>query len=237
VHLPLGVFGFIAACGLAVVLLRRLPIEVVGHPVPLGPPLRSGAFMLAGLFVFLSLAKSTSAEGRPVRSFQPAELRFPAGWVTAPLALDGKETTLFERNQAQQVGKWRWRAGARHGSLLVVVADSFRSHHAPEVCLAASGHRVDHIRREILEAGVPIKLIDLEHPQASAATWFQSAGATTDSLIDRTLAEFLAGERRWALVSVLFDEPTTLDPSTSALLKRLHAAVGAALATGNRKGS
>jgi hypothetical protein len=118
---------------------------------------------------------------------------------------------------------------------LLVVADSFRAHHAPEVCLAGSGHRIDGIRREDLGDSRPIKFIDIDQHQASAATWFQSSRNTTDSLMGRTLAEFVDGERRWALVSVLFDQPTTLE-SSSVLLRQLHAAVAASLMGGQRKG-
>ena len=240
IHLPLGVFGFVISCALAIVLIRRLVEPDPGRPEPAvaraGGPAIGLTGLLALMFALLSIARSS--ERSAVATIHPVEIRFPVNWVITPLALDEKETRLFEHNAAHQVGKWRFRAGEQQGTLLVAVADSFRSHHAPEVCLEGSGHRVDDIRRAFLAPDVPIKLIDIEHHRASAATWFQSSTATTDSLMDRMLAEFLAGDRRWALVSVLFDVRSSLDESTSALLRRLHAAVAVSLAVSiNRKGS
>jgi exosortase O len=237
VHLPLGVFGFVVACGLAIVLLRRLPRHGGDRPcaTPEPSPLRVGAFLLAG--ILMTFAAARTAERPLLRPIQPAAIYFPSDWTVTSLPLDTKEALLFERHDGHQAGKWRFQVGQATGSLLVVVANSFRAHHAPEVCLAGVGHRVDGIRREALAVAMPIKFIDIDHHQATAATWFQSASATTDSLIERTLAEYFHGERRWALVSVLFDRQATLDRATSALLQQLHAAVGASLHADNRKGS
>jgi exosortase O len=233
VHLPLGVFGFVAACTMAVILVRRLPGQGRNDLADAPSPLRHGVFLLAGLLLLLGAKTPSGRTNAP--ALKSEEIQFPLPWTVEPLPFDAKEALLFQRHEGQGAGKWRFRVGQTQGWVLVVVADSFRAHHAPEVCLAGSGHKIDGIRREDLGDRRPIKFIDIDQHQASAATWFQSSRTTTDSLMGRTLAEFLHGERRWALVSVLFDQPTTLE-SSSALLRQLHTAVGASLRGGQQKG-
>jgi exosortase O len=236
VHLPLGVFGFVMACALAVVLVRRLPARPADRPgdAALERPLGLGALPLLGMLLGLA---TLGTGGTQPRGFALAEIRLPAAWSLTPLPLEDKESRLFERHLAQQASKWRFRLGQREGTLLVVVADSFRAHHAPEVCLASAGHKIDGVRRELLAPGLPIRLIDTDAYRTSIATWFQSASTTTDSLLQRTLAELLHGDRRWALVSVFFDQATSLDAETSTLLQQLHAAVSDSLIAPARKGS
>lgn len=236
-HLPLGVFGFVVACGLAVALIRQLP--------RLAKPQRSepdrarslGLAILPLAAALLLLAGTAARAGHRAHAVGTAALRWPQAWAMTALPLDDKEARLFQHHGARQAGKWRFQAGEASGTLLVVVADSFRAHHAPEVCLAGAGHRIDGVRREQLGPGRPLHIIDVDDGRASAATWFQSARSTTDSLMRRTLAEFLDGEQRWALVSVLFDGPIDLDAGTRRWLEALHQTVAAALASPAQKGS
>jgi exosortase O len=236
VHLPLGVFGFVMACGLAVFMVRRLPACPADSLAPPAPerPLGLGTLPLIGMLLGLATLGTGVSH---TRGFANAEIQLPSAWSLTSLSFEDKESRLFERHLAQQASKWHFRVGQSEGTLLVVVANSFRAHHAPEVCLASTGHTIDGVRRELLGPGLPIKFIDSDANHASTVTWFQSASATTDSLMQRTLAELLHGDRRWALVSVFFDGPATLDAATSALLEQLHAAVRKALTTAHPKGS
>jgi len=237
VHLPLGVFGFVVACGLAVLMVRWLPeqgpasVSATATARPLGLGVLP---LITAVLVLATIGARGATRPRAVGLVEP---RWPAAWRMTALPLDGKEARLFKHHGARQAGKWRFQVGGSAGTLLVVVADSFRAHHAPEVCLAGAGHAIDGVRREQLDPGRPLRLIDIDRHSASAATWFQSVRTTTDSLMRRTLAELLDGERRWALVSVLFDGPTVLDGPTRALLDELHATVGASLASPDLKGS
>ncbi len=225
VHLPLGVFGFVASSALALLFVRHLP-PAVDAPVRLARPFRAGAVLLAMSLGALGLARPRAAREHPPP--QPTAIQLPEGWTVSPLPMTPKEEELFGRHDARRVSKWRFHAGELEGALMVLVADSFRAHHAPEVCLAGAGHRIDEVRQEALAPGLPLKLVDIDHRAATGAYWFQSAHRTTDALLTRTLAELSGGERRWALVYVLFDRRTSLRDTTPVLLA-LHQAVGASL--------
>jgi exosortase O len=236
VHLPLGVFGFVVACGLAVLLVHRLPTH--GRQQDAGAALARplGAGLLPLLAVLFFLAGRSAYARTPAHPVAVADLRLPQAWHLTKLSLEGQEAQLFMHHGARLAGKWQFRADGTAGTLLVVVADSFRAHHAPEICLAGAGHKIDGVRRVALGPHRPFHLIDIDGHRASAATWFQSARTMTDSLMRRTLAEFLDGEQRWALVSVLFEQPVRLDATTRALLGDLHASVAASLASSRSKG-
>lgn len=235
-HVPLGVFGFAAACALAVLLVRRLPAHAAVTSDPaVGRPL--GLTVLAPVALLLLLATFTTTGAPRSATVATVALRWPASWQTAPLGLDRNETRLFAQHGARYAGKWRFQAGDATGTLIVVVADSFRAHHAPEICLASAGHTLEGTRREELGPGWPARIVDLDGGRATAVSWFQSRRHTTDSLMRRTLAELAEGDARWALVSVLFDRPAALDPATRTLLTRLHATIATALAPSARKGT
>lgn len=237
VHLPLGVFGFLLACGVAVLMIRRLPAHDPERRSRADTTRPLGLGLLPLLALLILLAGGSVRGHAPARMVGPADLHLPPAWRIAALPLDDKAARLFAHHGAQQAGQWRFQAGAAAGTLLVVVADSFRAHHAPEICLAGAGHTIDGVRRAELGPGRPLRLIDTDGHRATAATWFQSARTTTDSLMRRTLAELLDGEQRWALISVLFDGPTGLDAATRALLENLHASVAASLASSSPEGS
>jgi exosortase O len=235
VHLPLGVFGFVVACALAVFLVRRLPAHGPAGKATPARPLGVGLWPLSALL--LTLATGSAHGEAPARAVGRADIRLPAAWQVTPLPLDEKAARLFTHHGGAHAGKWRFQAGQATGMLLVVVADSFRAHHAPETCLAGAGHTIDGVRRVELGPGRPLRLIEVDGHRVSAATWFQSARTTTDSLMQRTLAELTGREQRWALVSVLFDGAPRFDPASRALLEDLHAAVAASLASSDPKGT
>jgi exosortase O len=237
VHLPLGVFGFVAACGVAVLALLRLPAHGQEQRASAATTRPLGFGLLPLLALLLCLAGRSVPDDTRARAVGPAEMHLPQAWRITALPLEHEEAGLFTHHGVQQAGKWRFQAGTAAGTLLVVVADSFRAHHAPEICLAGAGHRIDGVRRAALRLGRPLHIIDIDGHRATAATWFQSARTTTDSLMRRTLAELLDGEQRWALVSVLFDGPTGLDASTRSLLEDLHAAVATSLASSPHRSS
>jgi exosortase O len=220
-----------------VVLVRRLPAHGQLDDAGRSPPRPLGVALLPLAALLLLLAGVGARPVVPGHAVGPAALRLPPAWQITPLALDEKEARLFGHHGARHAGKWRFRAGPATGRLLVVVADSFRAHHAPETCLVGAGHTIDGVARAELSPGRPLRLIETDGHRAMAATWFQSARTTTDSLMQRTLAELGGGEQRWALVSVLFDGSPRLDPSTRALLEDVHAAVAASLASPSPKGT
>lgn len=126
------------------------------------------------------------------------------------LALQDKERALFEA-QGARASKWKF----DQGTLVIVVSSSFRAHHAPEVCMAAMGHR---IALHGAANGVVTYGIDDVH---TGVYWFQSPTRSEPTLLGRALA---GSNEPWALVSVVFD-----GAASAALLTQLSTATAVAL--------
>lgn len=235
-HVPLGMIGFLAACTIAVLLLRRVPArssEITrSSSNDGGPPLHPRLLFIfaAGLFV-LSLLQPRAARHPPTpQPTQLAPLQLPIDLTLDELPLTAGEQSLYFQHGGVLARKWRFAQGAQTGSLLLVMSRSFRAHHPPEVCLAASGLRVDGMRRVRVEAtsAAPfsVRMLGIESGARAAFYWFQSRERTTDSLLTRTLDDIRHRRQAWVLVAVLFDGPQDAEgASVQALLGRLHQAV------------
>jgi len=251
-HQPIGGLVFIAAGALLVVGLRRfvpaLP-EAASETASASAPStdRPTAALTVALTAALLLA-AVSARYLPARPtadtrrFEPAEhaaADLDVRWQK--LRLSAQEAGLFERHEAGFAGKWRFDIAASSpaaaplsGSLMVVRSRSFRSHHAPEVCLAAAGHRIDAVQPRDLAGGAraepaadpPLhgRWLTLDRGRSAAAYWYQHAAGTEPDLLARTLGELLGGRREWLQVSVLLDAPASpAEPRVRALLTSVRA--------------
>src|SRR5262249_13380101 len=128
----------------------------------------------------------------------------PASLDTRPLPLTVAETDLFRR-WGGAADKRRFRSGDREGSLLAVFSRSWRAHHAPEVCLAGSGVRVEAPRDLALDRDVVIRVASADGGRRTAVYWFQSPSRTTADLASRIWDEIAGRERRWVQISLLVD--------------------------------
>lgn len=236
-HVPLGMIGFLAACTIAVLLLRRMPalstentrISPNDSELPLHP--RVLFVFAAGLFA-LSLLQPRAKQTSAPQPTQLAQLQLPGDFTLDELPLTAGEQSLYFQRGGVLARKWHFAQGPHSGSLLLVMSRSFRAHHPPEVCLAASGLRVDDMRRvHILgEAPFTVRMLGIESGARAAFYWFQSRERTTDSLLFRTLDDIRHRRQPWVLVAVLFDGPQDGDgASVQALLRRLHLAVATLL--------
>jgi exosortase O len=242
-HVPLGMIGFLAACAVAVFLLRRLPARETeaAHSTasstgfePLPP--RALLLFAAGL-LGLSLLQPRGVT-RPAMPTQLATPQLPGELALEELALTEGEQSLYFQHGGVLARKWRFTQGdpdkKRTGSLLFVMSRSFRAHHPPEVCLAASGLRVDGMRRVHVGATTAtpftVRLLGIESGARAAFYWFQSRHQTTDSLLIRTFDDLRPRRRPWMLVAVLFDGPQDAQDATlQALLASLHQSVSTLL--------
>jgi exosortase O len=234
VHAPLGVIGFLAASALALPLFRRAPAIALSERGPTTDGARSSVRLepiLAAVFLLLAGVHARRPIPAPNATL-PIELQLPAELAVRPLPLEAAESDLVHRFGGLGATKLAFstRSGAYAGQLLVVDSLSWRAHHPPELCFAGSGLRV----RRVDSAPFPsfaARFVALEAPDRplSAAYWFEAQHETTPSILARITADLTGRERRWVLVSVLFDR--ALSPAEAARpLEMIHHAVALALA-------
>lgn len=234
VHEPLGVLGFLAACGAAYLALRSLcptPAAPAAPPLDEGPAPRWLAPSLLALL--LGTAALHTAHPPPPEAGLPS-FTMPAALGARPAPLTDGERALFARFGAR-AEKWHFTAGGRAGSLIAVSTTSWRAQHPPELCLSAAGLRIDAATTH--ELPFPARVLTLregDRPR-TAVYWFQSRARTTADFVTRAAAALRAGDRRWVMVSILFDGPD--DPaaaSTRAVVGGIHDAVARGLTEGAR---
>jgi exosortase O len=243
IHVPLGVLGFALACAATLALLRRVVPEAdSGAPDPRSEPARPVrrarrsegdrrrpwiAPALAAFFVALAAVHVR----RPAAAAPPAppRLELPAAFHARPLPLAVAEADLFRR-WGGAADKRRVRLGDHEGTLLAVFSRSWRAHHAPEICLAGSGVRIENLRDVALEDGAAVRVAAADGGRRTAIYWFQSPARTTGDLAARIWDEIGGGERRWVQISLLIDAPIAIEsPEGRALVRTIHAAAARAL--------
>ncbi|GAB4204569.1 MAG: hypothetical protein OHK0022_29840 [Roseiflexaceae bacterium] len=217
-HVPLGVLGFGLACLVAVLLLRRQPALPETEPT-LAPAAPAPAWLLPGLIAALLLLNAGYAPHTAVASAAPPLVwRAPAKLATTPLELRPGELDWLMRDGAESVERVRFRWGASSGTLLLVTSSSRRAHHYPERCFEAYGLTIEQSATHLVEPLLPLRLLELQSPSGAgftAAYWFQSAERVTDDYGARFWDDLAGGQRRWVLVSLLFDTPQ--DPNSADL--------------------
>ena len=236
VHAPLGVLGFVGACGLAWGLLKLTPglQEERGAAVSERRERRERreparrTTLAAGLTAAFLLAAAVHTP-RPVvataGSIQDRPFLLPAELNAEPVSLTRQEADLFVRNGAGRVGKWRFEQGGVRGSFLLVYSDSWRAHHPPELCLQGAGLSIDESASFLLRPDFPIRDLSIDGGERSAAYWFQSADRATDDFSSRTWSGIREDEG-WVLVSVLLDGPRDpAQPAVRSLYESLYTSV------------
>lgn len=211
-HAPLGVFGFTAVMTAAFSLMPR---EAAVPPQPSTAIGRHASLWLSSFVVAAVMLRPLLTPADAAMLPLPATPVI-AGAVAKPL--DDKERALFQSHRARAF-KYELVHEGRRAAVVIVVSDSFRAHHAPEVCARAHGHLVDRVRSERVMPELEVRTYLVDGGAQRGVYWFESAAATTDNLLDRTLAR--SGER-WALVSLLVAGDALPSP---AFLHSLRAAV------------
>jgi exosortase O len=93
----------------------------------------------------------------------------------------------------------------------LVASPTWQAHHAPELCLTASGHHIESMVGQALTPSITGRWLELDGGQKTAAYWFQSATRTTDDFFVRFRGEIFRTEPSWTLVSIVFDQPHSPD--------------------------
>lgn len=223
-HVPSGVLGFVAACGLGLLLLRfagSLPgapetreTAPARRPLWLAPVL---ALTLGVLGVLYTPRLVTAAPAPPLSPVFPSDL-VTEDWPLSP----GEQAWLAEAG-VQSARRWHFTAQPAQdtgspfsGSMLVVASDSWRAHHRPERCFEVYGLTVDQSATLMAAADFPLRGLWLstsrEKNRMTAVYWLQAGSQVTDDYATRIWADLSPQRQRWVLVTILFDGP--VDPGS-----------------------
>jgi exosortase O len=209
VHVPLGVLGFVAACGAALFLLRRSssrngeqPIDSAEtQPSPTATTTRN-ALLLAIAFVILSLfyveRLQTGLQGTP-QTWQFA------GVTTQPMPLNADEIAWLTKDGADSAERFSFSTDDLSGSILLISSRTWRAHHKPERCFEVYGLPLDNSQTHLVSTAFPLRVVSLGEGRYTASYWFQSAETTTDDYATRIWADLQAQRENWVLVSIAFD--------------------------------
>lgn len=237
-HVPLGVLGFVVACGAGLLLLRWAgkPIQPEGseevqeippaaqRPVWLAP-------LLAGLFAVMALGYTP----RPnvIAGAVGAAWQFPSELAAEPWPLNPGEQAWLDESGAKNAQRWHFEWRGMHGSMLMVTSDDWRAHHRPERCFEVYGLDTQTAWSLMAAEDFPVRLLRLDSHavggQFSAAYWLQAGNSVTDDYATRIWADLSPQRQEWVLITVLFDD--AVDPG-SADAQALYRALRQTIAQG-----
>lgn len=244
-HLPLGVLGFAAACWLGLAVLGGGGEVGVGELdgddtwASTGACRPAAAWRLMVLLLLgtalanLALRPRVIADaGRAPRAGQG--WAWPAGWRVEPLPLKASDAAWLTADGAAAVERVRFERQGVGGSAILVLAATWRAHHAPERCFQIYGLKLLSERALSTAAGsATIRWMGLGDDRGrlshAAVTWFQGRdGRIIGDYAARIWADLEPGPQPWVLASVLFDRPIAADdPAALALAAELQRSIAA----------
>jgi exosortase O len=202
-HLPLGLLGFVCACGLTWVMLQSVPNSSPTPPTPSAPPaIKLQALLLICIITLALIPQLRHPQEKPLSI---ASLNWPQQMVSERVSLTAAEQRFFDNTSAAVPEKRRFGLGELSGSILLVSSTSWASYHPPELCFVGSGLKVDGTQRKWLTPSVQARWLSLQDGKLSATYWFQSPEQTTDDFLSRLWSQVTRRQKTWVMVSVLFD--------------------------------
>jgi len=231
-HLPLGLLGFILACGASWGLLQTVPKSkpqalqsaIVAKPLPQ----KLQPIFLASILVLAITAQLVPARVAP----QIAQIHWPEAFITESIPLTPAEQRFFNTEPGTIPEKRRFARGNLSGSILTVANTSWRIYHPPELCIASNGLKVDGMEQVQLAPEVLGRWLSLRDGQLSAAYWLQSPQETTDDFFASLGRNIFAHKQPWVLVSVLFDRALVPDdPQLQEFTRDVYGAIARSFST------
>lgn len=226
-HIPLGLIGLGCACGLSWLMLQTVPkqgeVKDAGtrqRPDALNlsssaPPasLAAQALLLAFVIALVPINQLYHPQQEQPRSL--ASLHLPEQMVSERIPLSAAERSFFDNYPSIVPEKRRFVSGDLSGSILMVANTTWRTYHPPELCLLASGLKVNRIERKLLTPAVQARWLSVANGKYSATYWFQSPKQTTDDFLSRLWSDVTRRQKNWVLISVLFD--SSLSPDSAEI--------------------
>ncbi|MGF1492152.1 MAG: exosortase O [Microcoleaceae cyanobacterium] len=222
-HVPLGLIGFTSVCIISYgLLLRRVPsISTTSQDVN-RRQLKVPSIILAAGLVGLVLCPTAPRLGSQLPNLQG--MTWPTAIQTETIPFSEAEVKFFQQHSDTLTQKQQFHYKNLSGSVLFVAGSTWRSQHAPELCLVSSGYQLNQMESRPLTPEVTGRWLTLNQETQSGAYWFQSPTTTTDAFIHRIWSEVTRQESSWTLVSVLFDESVQPEqPMVQELLTILQA--------------
>jgi exosortase O len=235
-HVPLGVVVFLVSAAAAVPLLSpgrrrstpgvtgpssaRVPIgcDVLVGPSTLPTTLPTAVLAFVGVVAVVVVGLLVVGRARPATG-APDDARLAAalddvvdGGSAGPsvrLPLSFAEEQLFAHH-AVAAGKRRLPVALGGGEVLFVVSRSLRALHAPERCLAGSGHGVVDV--DVVErGGVRVKRLLLDGGRNVGLSMLRSPSTTAATLGDVVAARLRGDRGPWVFVSAVVRNDVELD--------------------------
>jgi exosortase O len=245
-HIPIGLIGFVGACGISWLLLRFVPRHPAGSDSPSQrEDLRqvkmqerklalSSKLMRTKNIILIICLVGLALFPRPVFSNIPplalSNIHWPSEMRVQPLPLSEIELEFFNSQPTTKAEKQRFQFGQLSGSMLVVSSSSWRSYHAPELCFVGNGFKVDRMNQAKLAPDFPVRWLSLQNGKLSATYWLQSRSQTTDEFLTRIWSDISRHNRAWVMVSILFDQNRTPEqPEISTFVTSVRDAIAQAL--------
>lgn len=231
-HLPLGLLGFILACGASWGLLQTVSKSQpqVSRPAIAAKllPQHVQPFLLASVLVLAIAAQLVPARVAP----QIAQIHWPEQFATESIPLTPAEQRFFNTEPGTIPEKRRFTRGNLSGSILAVANTSWRTYHPPELCIASNGLKVDGMEQVQLAPDISGRWLSLKDGQLSATYWLQSPQQTTDDFFASLGRNIFARQQPWVLVSILFDRAWVPDdPQLQDFTRDLHGAIAQSFST------
>ncbi len=242
-HLPLGMLGFAASIGAALLLIRRLPvrkaastpeIQALYRPVWLAP-------LLAAVLLAMALAYTPRAEVQAQLPAPRPAWSFPQGMAVEPAPLSAQELEWIREGGAENADRytftWQGPDQPIRGTVMFVTSQTWRGQHRPELCFQVFGYTVRESITVLAAPDFPLRSLSLSHPavqgRSQAAYWLQSASQITDDYGQRIWADLRPDRERWVLVTVLFDPQSGADaPVLDSFYNALRASISRSLHEG-----
>ena len=240
-HVPLGVVGFIGACGAALAMLRwsgQTPGEVAqAQAQPASAPARPSwlAPLLAGAVAVMLLLYAPRLQ--PALAQSAPDWQLPAELATKPWPFSPGELEWLSQGGPVLAHRWQFEWHGERGSMLLLSSPTWRAHHRPERCFQVYGLNVENAFTSLVQPDFPVRLLSLgsgrQHGLMSAAYWLQSKAQATDDYAARIWADISPDHESWVLVTILFEGPVDpLSADSQALYLALRQSVGRSLEGG-----
>jgi exosortase O len=223
-HVPLGLMGFVMASAAAWGLLRWVPRQQTLETPELRSSPRSlfkAPFMITACILTLTLIPQPQIVATP--TWDVSTLQWSSQIQAQSVSLNPYEQKFFAYYPGVTTQKQRFQFQGISGSLILVASPTWQAHHAPELCLTASGYRIESMLGQALTPNVTGRWLELDGGKKTATYWFQSATRTTDDFLVRFRGEIFRTDPSWTLVSIVFDQPHSPDEiSIKTFLNLVH---------------
>lgn len=121
------------------------------------------------------------------------------------MSLSAKEKIFFHSLDNTIAQKYHFDFHSLQGSLLLISSPYRRAHHNPMDCLQGNGHRLNRIETLKLGKDFYVRYVTLNDDETTATYWFQSPTLSTPELAGRIWYDLTGREKKWLLVSIVFE--------------------------------